>query len=99
MLLLLLLLVPEQLGKYPKNMVGAYKVAAKLPPLLLLPLSCWYRNSGVGALVIGLGLGVGTIKAGGAPPCCCCCWYQNGALVVGALYGAFLKEKPKLLKF
>ena len=36
----LLLLVPEQLGKYPKNMVGAYKVATKLLP----PCCCWYQH-------------------------------------------------------
>ena len=81
LLLLLLLLVPERLGRYPK--VGALVVGTGMGwvPLLLVPeqlggyhkdglvptkllLSCWYRSSGVGALL-----------------------------------GAFLKEKPKLLKF
>ena len=76
--MLLLLLVPEQRGKYP--------------------------NVGVGVGVVGVGVGVGVggypgvgaIKAGSAP----CCWYRRHKSGVGALLGgAFLKEKPKLLKF
>ena len=65
-----------------------------------LLLGCWYRHhkSGVNTqmLNVGVGVGVGAIKAGSTP----CCWYRHHKSGVGALLGgAFLKEKPKLLKF
>ena len=89
-----MLLVPEQRGKYPNVNVGAYKAAARL---LVPEQRGKYPKNMVGiGIGIGVGVGVGAIKAGSTP----CCWYRHHKSGVGALLGgAFLKEKPKLLKF
>lgn len=95
-----MLLVLEWRGRYPK--VGALVVGTGMGwvPLLLVPEQLGGYPK-VGAYKVAAELlvperrggypKVGTVKAGWRPPCC---WYRNGG--VGALLGAFLKEKTQI---